>query len=375
MHALPPSTYAGRHPLRHHVVEVRHDVRPGCRSTRLLAAADRSRTRPTCSRSRHTGYTTNLPLADVTDGKAWVVWEVDGAPLPAEHGGPARLLVPHLYFWKSAKWVSGLAPARPRRARVLGAQRLPRPRRPVARAALPGRLTVSVMLADGDGARHPRRDAHAPRRSASRSAPPPATAPGSTTSCASPRPTATPRRARTRSRRRRTGPAEIELTVERLDDGEVSTFLHDVVEVGDELEVRGPDRRLVRVGRRRRPALLVGGGSGVVPAHGDAAPGARHRSRPTSCASSCRCGRPTTSTTRPSSPVRTTTVVYTRQAPPSSTRPAGRLTADDLEPHLRDDATIYVCGSAPFTDAVGDLVLDLGVHAERVKVERFGPSG
>jgi ferredoxin-NADP reductase len=67
--------------------------------------------------------------------------------------------------------------------------------------------------------------------------------------------------------------------------------------------------------------------------------------------------------------------VYTRQAPPSSTRPAGRLTAVDVEPHLREHATVYVCGSAPFTDAVGDLVVDLGVRAERVKVERFGPSG
>jgi DMSO/TMAO reductase YedYZ molybdopterin-dependent catalytic subunit len=56
----------------------------------------------------HTGYTTNLPLADVIDGKAWIAWEVDGMPLPTDHGGPARLLVPHLYFWKSAKWVSGL---------------------------------------------------------------------------------------------------------------------------------------------------------------------------------------------------------------------------------------------------------------------------
>src|SRR5262249_35162566 len=49
-----------------------------------------------------TGYTTNLPLADVTDGKAWVAWDADGEPLSREHGGPARLLVPHLYFWKSA---------------------------------------------------------------------------------------------------------------------------------------------------------------------------------------------------------------------------------------------------------------------------------
>jgi DMSO/TMAO reductase YedYZ molybdopterin-dependent catalytic subunit len=54
------------------------------------------------------GYTTNLPLADVTGGKAWVVYEYDGRPLEPEHGGPARLLVPHLYFWKSAKWVRGL---------------------------------------------------------------------------------------------------------------------------------------------------------------------------------------------------------------------------------------------------------------------------
>ena len=54
------------------------------------------------------GYTTNLPLADVTGGKAWIAFMYDGAPLPPEHGGPARLLVPHLYFWKSAKWVREL---------------------------------------------------------------------------------------------------------------------------------------------------------------------------------------------------------------------------------------------------------------------------
>ena len=74
----------------------------------LLAAA---RPQPSASyvlASSTTGYTTNLPLADVTGGQAWVVWEYDGRPLAREHGGPARLLVPHLYFWKSAKWVSGL---------------------------------------------------------------------------------------------------------------------------------------------------------------------------------------------------------------------------------------------------------------------------
>jgi DMSO/TMAO reductase YedYZ molybdopterin-dependent catalytic subunit len=54
------------------------------------------------------GYTTNLALEDLTGGKAWVVTEHEGEPLPREHGGPARLLVPHLYFWKSAKWLAGL---------------------------------------------------------------------------------------------------------------------------------------------------------------------------------------------------------------------------------------------------------------------------
>jgi DMSO/TMAO reductase YedYZ molybdopterin-dependent catalytic subunit len=55
------------------------------------------------------GYTTNLPTEDVTGGKAWVAYGYEGEPLDPEHGGPARLLVPHLYFWKSAKWVRGLA--------------------------------------------------------------------------------------------------------------------------------------------------------------------------------------------------------------------------------------------------------------------------
>jgi len=54
------------------------------------------------------GYTTNIPLDDLLDGKAWIATGFEGEPLAAEHGGPARLLIPHLYFWKSAKWVRGL---------------------------------------------------------------------------------------------------------------------------------------------------------------------------------------------------------------------------------------------------------------------------
>ena len=52
--------------------------------------------------------TTNLALEDLVGGRAWIAYEYGGAALEAEHGGPARLLVPHLYFWKSAKWVRGL---------------------------------------------------------------------------------------------------------------------------------------------------------------------------------------------------------------------------------------------------------------------------
>ena len=101
----------------------------------------------------------------------------DGEPLEPEHGGPARLLVPHLYFWKSAKWVRGLELRDRGRARLLGGLRLPQLRRPVAGAALPGRLTWQV--ADGrrarrrDGARaehraRPARLARPPRRPARR---------------------------------------------------------------------------------------------------------------------------------------------------------------------------------------------------------------
>jgi DMSO/TMAO reductase YedYZ molybdopterin-dependent catalytic subunit len=54
------------------------------------------------------GYTTNIPLDEVRGDKAFVAYKYDGAPLPPEHGGPARLVVPQLYFWKSAKWVRGL---------------------------------------------------------------------------------------------------------------------------------------------------------------------------------------------------------------------------------------------------------------------------
>jgi DMSO/TMAO reductase YedYZ molybdopterin-dependent catalytic subunit len=107
IHALPASTYEGDV----HCVTSWSKLGmtfTGVSVDTLLAAAVPRATATHLLASSHTGYTTNLPLADVMGGKAWVVWEADGAALPVDHGGPARLLVPHLYFWKSAKWVSGL---------------------------------------------------------------------------------------------------------------------------------------------------------------------------------------------------------------------------------------------------------------------------
>jgi DMSO/TMAO reductase YedYZ molybdopterin-dependent catalytic subunit len=107
MQALPPSTYVGGI----HCVTTwsKFDmVWTGVSVDTLLEAAGPLPAASHVLAFSHTGYTTNLPLEDVSGEKAWVAWEVDGEPLDRDHGGPARLLVPHLYFWKSAKWVAGL---------------------------------------------------------------------------------------------------------------------------------------------------------------------------------------------------------------------------------------------------------------------------
>jgi DMSO/TMAO reductase YedYZ molybdopterin-dependent catalytic subunit len=107
IHALPPSRFDGDI----HCVTTwsKFDVNfDGVSVDTLLDAAQVLPTATHVLAFSSTGYTTNLPLADVTGGKAWVVWNYDGKPLEVQHGGPARLLVPHLYFWKSAKFVAGL---------------------------------------------------------------------------------------------------------------------------------------------------------------------------------------------------------------------------------------------------------------------------
>jgi DMSO/TMAO reductase YedYZ molybdopterin-dependent catalytic subunit len=105
--ALEPSSYSGDI----HCVTTWSKLGVNFSGVSVDTLLDAAQVQPSASHVlafTHSGYTTNLPLADVTGGKAWVVWEYEGKPLPVPHGGPARLLVPHLYFWKSAKWVAGL---------------------------------------------------------------------------------------------------------------------------------------------------------------------------------------------------------------------------------------------------------------------------
>jgi DMSO/TMAO reductase YedYZ molybdopterin-dependent catalytic subunit len=74
----------------------------------ILAAAGLEAPTPYVLAHSFDGYSTNVPTADLTGGKAMVALRYDGRRLERDHGGPARLLVPHLYFWKSAKWLIGL---------------------------------------------------------------------------------------------------------------------------------------------------------------------------------------------------------------------------------------------------------------------------
>ncbi len=169
------------------------------------------------------------------------------------------------------------------------------------------------------------------------------------------------------------GSAEIELTVERLEDGEVSTFLHDVVVPGDELELRGPIGGWF-VWEGTTPAVLVGGGSGIVPLMAMLRLGRRRPSgAPARLVVSVRTPADLYYADELDGPE--VTVVYTRAAPPGAARPPGRLGRDDLAPLADPDATAYVCGSSGFADAASELLVGLGFPLDHIRVERFGPSG
>ncbi len=169
------------------------------------------------------------------------------------------------------------------------------------------------------------------------------------------------------------GGGEIELTVELLEDGEVSGYLHEVVEPGDRLEVRGP------VGGwftwdADTPALLVGGGSGVVPLMSMLRL-ARMRRREDLIRLVVSVRSPADLYYADELPGPEARVVYSREAPPGEPRPPGRLTAEDLLPAPDRRTTTYLCGSAGFVEAAARLLVEVGVPVERIRVERFGPSG
>jgi ferredoxin-NADP reductase len=164
----------------------------------------------------------------------------------------------------------------------------------------------------------------------------------------------------------------IELYVERLDDGEVSPYLVDAVEVGDELEVRGPIGGWF-VWEGETPAVGVAGGSGVVPLvsmlrHAEHV-GAMDRLR------MAVSSRTLAELPYAAELMSAGAVLALSREDSAAGRAAGRLLATELEPLVTAGATYFVCGSAGFAEAASTLLMTLGVAAADVRVERFGPSG
>jgi ferredoxin-NADP reductase len=165
---------------------------------------------------------------------------------------------------------------------------------------------------------------------------------------------------------------EIELTIDRLDDGEVSPYFHDVVVEGDQVEVRGPFTSYF-VWRGESPVLLVGGGSGVVPLMAML----RHRRL-----------------TMPDLPMRLVysvrepaeviyadelgedaVLTFTREAPEGWSGHRGRIDSLLIAEAAPDSGVAFVCGSNGFVEAASQLLLQTGFEAARIRTERFGPTG
>ena len=165
---------------------------------------------------------------------------------------------------------------------------------------------------------------------------------------------------------------EVELTIDRLDDGEVSPYFHDVVEVGDQVELRGPFTSYF-VWHGESPVLLVGGGSGVAPLMAML----RHKRR-----------------TMPELDMRLVysvrhaddvifadeigddaVLTYTREAPEGWTGHTGHIDADMLRGPADGVRLAFVCGSNGFVETASDLLLELGMDPATIRTERFGDAG
>jgi ferredoxin-NADP reductase len=164
----------------------------------------------------------------------------------------------------------------------------------------------------------------------------------------------------------------VELTIDRLDDGEVSPYFHDVVQVGDQVEVRGPFASYF-VWRGESPVLLVGGGSGVVPLMAIL----RHRRRamPEVPAALVYSVRDADDVIYADELGEETVLTYTGRAPEGWSGLTGRITAEAIARAGITRGTVFICGSNPFVEAASGLVLDAGFAPGDVRTERFGPSG
>jgi len=164
---------------------------------------------------------------------------------------------------------------------------------------------------------------------------------------------------------------EIELTIDRLDEGEVSPYFHDVVVEGDQVEVRGPFASYF-VWRGESPALLVGGGSGVVPLmcmlrH-------QRRSRGDSSMRLVYSVRTADEVIYADELGDQTTLTFTREPPPGWDGNVGRISAATLG-DIAPTTTTFVCGSNGFVETASDLLIAAGLAPSRIRTERFGPTG
>jgi ferredoxin-NADP reductase len=165
---------------------------------------------------------------------------------------------------------------------------------------------------------------------------------------------------------------EVELTIDRLDDGEVSPYFHDVVVEGDQVELRGPFTSYF-VWRGESPVLLVGGGSGVVPLMAML----RHRRRtmPELEMALVYSVRTAEDVIFADELGDETELTFTREPPAGWSGHTGRIDAEMIQSAGLEEGTVFVCGTNGFVESAVELVLAQGFDPKRVRTERFGPSG
>jgi ferredoxin-NADP reductase len=167
---------------------------------------------------------------------------------------------------------------------------------------------------------------------------------------------------------------EVQLTIDCLEEGEVSPYFHDVVEVGDEVEVRGPFASyFVWRGIEPGPVVLVGGGSGVVPLMCML----RHKrlAMPDAAMRLVYSVRNAEDVIYAGELGDETLLTYTREAPPGWTGHTGRLDAELIGAAAAGAMTAYVCGSNGFVESATALLLEAGLNPAWIRTERFGPTG